>query len=70
MVALAAYRARDCPCGCGFPAEQTLAHESDGRRFLVPTPVRCRARTALAIAQARHEKSPQPEALLYRVERR
>ncbi|MFC3504802.1 hypothetical protein ACFOOK_28075 [Micromonospora krabiensis] len=70
MAALVGYRASLCPCGCGHPAEQTQAHESDGRTFVVPPPVRCRARTALVQAQAQYEDTPQPEALLWSVERR
>ncbi|WP_285797794.1 hypothetical protein [Micromonospora sp. NBRC 107095] len=69
MAALTGYRNSLCPCGCGHLAEHTTAHESDGRRFVVPPPVRCRARTALAIAQAQND-NPQSEALLWRVERR
>lgn len=71
MFALAGYRdSYFCPCGCGLPAEQTLAHENDGHTFVVPPPTRCRARTALSIAQEKAADSPQPEALLFRVERR
>lgn len=70
MAALAGYRDRPCPCGCGHPAEETTAHESDGRIYVVPPPTRCRARTALVQAQAQYEDTPQPEALLWRVERR
>lgn len=70
LLALAGYRASLCPCGCGLPAEQTLAHEDDGRRFVVSPPARCRARTALAQKQAEYQDSPQPEALLWSVERR
>ena len=70
MLALIGHRDGLCPCGCGLPADQTLAHESDGRRFAVPAPTRCRARTALSIAQEQHKDTPQPEALLWRVERR
>ncbi|MGC5019009.1 hypothetical protein [Micromonospora sp. DT47] len=70
MAALVGYRATLCPCGCGHLADDTLAHEDDGRRWVAPPPARCRARTALAIAQAQHQDSPQPEALLWRVERR
>ncbi|MEU1240037.1 hypothetical protein ABZ388_06730 [Micromonospora parva] len=70
MTALAAYRMRSCPCGCGLPAAETTAHESDGHTFVVPDPVRCRARTALAVKQAQYQDASQPEALLWRVERR
>ncbi|MFG3639080.1 hypothetical protein ACGF3C_02250 [Micromonospora sp. NPDC047762] len=70
MAALAGYRNRPCACGCGHPAEETTAHESDGRQYVVPPPTRCRARTALAQAQAHYQDTPQPEALLWRVERR
>ena len=70
LLALAGWRASLCPCGCGLPAEQTLAHENDGHTFVVQPPTRCRARTALSIAQAQAADSPQPEALLWSVERR
>lgn len=70
MAALAAYRGGLCPCGCGHPAEHTTAHEGDGRTFVVPPPTRCRARTALSMAQAQYQDTPQPDALLWRVERR
>lgn len=70
MAALAGYRASLCPCGCGLPAEQTLAHEDDGHTFVVPPPTRCRARTAMSIAQEQHKDTPQAEALLWRAERR
>lgn len=69
MAALAAYRTTRCP-NCGGDLGECTAHESDGRTFVVPDPVRCRARTALAIKQAQYQDATQPEALLWRVERR
>jgi hypothetical protein len=69
MTALAAYRATRCP-NCGGDRRECTAHESDGRTFVVPDPVRCRALTALAIKQAQYQDASQPEALLWRVERR
>lgn len=68
MLALADYRASRCP-NCGGDARECLDPETEGE-WVVPPPVRCQARTAITIAQKPYGESPQPEALLFRAERK
>ncbi|MEU4399784.1 hypothetical protein [Micromonospora orduensis] len=68
LAALAAYRAGRCP-SCGGDASVCCSPASDGA-FVVPPPTRCHVTTALTIAQAQYQESPQPQALLWHVERR
>lgn len=65
MLALLEYRASLCACGCGHLARETTDERFEWR---IPDPVRCFARTALTIAQK--AERPNPEALLWRAERR
>ncbi|MBM0277807.1 hypothetical protein [Micromonospora tarensis] len=68
MAALAAHRSGRCP-SCGGDAAVCCAPDGDGA-FVVPPPTRCHVTTALAVAQAQYQDSPQPQALLWHVERR
>lgn len=68
MLALAEYRATRCP-DCGRDVRECTDPASEGK-YRVPPPDRCHATTALVIAQKVNAESPQPEALLWRVERR
>lgn len=65
MLALDRYESSLCPCGCGFPAEVSQDPENEDR-FRAALPIRCHARTALAVAQkARGDEDDYPEALLW-----
>lgn len=66
MLALASYRASRCP-NCGRDIDECTTSEG---KWQVPPPTRCHASTALSIAQVAYRESPQPESLLWRVERR
>jgi hypothetical protein len=67
ILALAEYRSTRCPCGCG----QDVRESTDpANAYYVGPGTRCQARTALSIAQKVQSESPQPEAFLFKVERR
>jgi hypothetical protein len=51
ILALAVYRSRRCPCGCGYLEADTTSHEETGPRFAASRTT-CRARLALLEAQA------------------
>lgn len=65
MVALELWRATRCPA-CGGDMHECCAPDA---AFTVASPRRCHKTTALAIAQDQSQRK-QPEALLWRVERR
>lgn len=69
MLALAAYRRLLCPCGCGHMLADTTAPEGTVS-WHVPTPPACTARMKLAASQQRMKDFPNPEALLWHVEKR
>jgi hypothetical protein len=50
VLALAAYRAGLCACGCGLPSAETTAPEQDGPVYAI-TQATCTARLALLEAQ-------------------
>jgi hypothetical protein len=68
MLALQAYEDLAC-AGCGGLLSDTTAEGAeDGYR--VPPPTRCHRCTAIGQASEDYRETNQPQALLYRVERR
>lgn len=68
MLALQAYEGACCS-GCGgFLADTTEQDAEDAYR--VPPPMRCHRCTALGHATDHYRETDQPQALLYRPERR
>lgn len=72
ILALALYRSRLCPCGCGYLFADTTSHEETGPAFVASRTV-CRARMALLEAQRGADDgkpNPNAPARLWRVDQR
>lgn len=69
ILALAEYRAGLCPGGCGYQLADTRGDANEDK-FTVPTPSRCHACDALAIAQENFTKNPRPRAVMWHVTKR
>lgn len=68
MVALATYRADQCP-GCSGQLTETTAADAE-HRYVADLPHRCHRCTAIAIKQGEYKDAPHPHALLYPVRTR
>lgn len=64
VLAMETWRSNRCP-NCGRDIAECTGTED----WTVPPPRRCHVTTALAIARKPYEKNPQPESLLWRVQR-